>query len=138
VITTRPTPASLIGFVSMENQAESRAAFERARRVLDETILLALVAGPLRVRQLRAAAMPFGDYAVHQALRRLIAIGEIAREGQTTACVYRLVQRTATAPAAATGAGRTVRSDGDEFMPVWPLASDPKAPPSALNREARR
>jgi hypothetical protein len=116
----------------------SRAAFNRACAALDELIILALTRGPMKKQQLRTA-VPFSDTALDAALGRLLTIGEIAAEGQTRARVYRLVQLRSTPGVVSTPAGRrSVISEGVEFEPIWPLASDPKAPPTALNREAAR
>lgn len=113
----------------------SKAAFHRACQALDELIILTLARGPLKKHQLRHAVAPFGDQALDDALARLLSIGEIAGEGQTTARVYRLVQLTAIAPAPAV---RTVKADGIEYVAAWPLPSNPKAPPSALTSGASR
>lgn len=124
------TVASLIGPVCMVTAAQSADARRRANAMLDEMILMALVPRPLKTRQLRAAVMPFGEHAVHVAVARLQSAGEIVGEGLTTARIYRLVQRAGlTAPPAPSA---TVRADGVEYEPVWPLRENPKAPPTAL------
>lgn len=124
----------------------SKAALQRAIAALDELVLLTLVTGPMKKRQLRLAVSPFGALALDAALARLTAAQEIAGEGHTSARIYRLVQRTSAPSAAATprrdGSGRTyggrIQADGIEFDSIWPLASDPKAPPTALNRMGAR
>lgn len=116
----------------MDTAVESRAAFDRASRALDEMILMALVRGPLKTRALRAAVMPYSQHAVLRALARLIAIGEIVGEGLTTARIYRLVQRTSVAPLSS-----TIRADGVEYESVWPVPDDPRAPPTVLRDRAR-
>ncbi len=114
----------------------SHEAFQRARQACDESILMALVNAPLRLKALRAATTPFGTNAIDQSLKRLLAAGEIAGEGKTVARTYRLVQRTPRA-AITMSPGRRVRSEGIELESVWPLPGNPKAPPSALNEAAR-
>jgi hypothetical protein len=124
------TVPSLIGPVCMVTAAQTGDARRRANEMLDEMILMALVPGPLKTRELRAAVMPFGDHAVHCALARLMSIGEIVGEGLTVARVYRLVQRTATP--SEPKQPRIIRADGVTYETVWPLQENPQAPPRVL------
>jgi len=116
--------------------AQSERTLRQAKAMLDEMILMALVPGPLKARELRAAVAPFGYEAVTSALTRLIAVGEIAREGNTVSRIYRLVQRTATPTEprqpALPAPAPIVRADGVEYESVWPLPDNPKAPPRVL------
>lgn len=135
------TVPSLIGPVCMVTAAQTGDARRRANEMLDEMILMALVPGPLKTRELRAAVMPFGDHAVHCALARLMSIGEIVGEGLTVARVYRLVQRTATPTEPPQPhlppQPRIVRVDGMVYEAVWPLTENPQAPPRVLCERRR-